>query len=174
MQIIIDEYKREIQKIKMELSEQIEENVRLKGFKKMVLEKPEDFDNDRSFENDTRINLFDEERIEFKTLREENRKLKKRAEEAEGENTIIKGIGNNSPEMRALQARVKELDNSLSSALEINDKYQRENKEAKEINKLHQELNGKLQVELTELKEDNKKLSHQIEDKVNAMRKSGM
>jgi len=153
MQIIIDEYKREIQKLKMDLSEQIEENVRLKGFKKMVLEKPEDFDNDRSFENDTRINLFDEERLEFKTLTEENRKLKKRAEEAEGENTIIKGIGNNSPEMKALQARVKELEL---------------------INTSHQELNGKLQVELTELKEDNKKLSYQIEDKVNAMRKSGM
>ena len=153
MSIIIDEYKREIQKIKMELSDQIEENVRLKGFKKMVLEKPEDFDNDRSFENDTRINLFDEERLEFKTLTEENRKLKKRAEEAEGENTIIKGIGNNSPEMKALQARVKELEL---------------------INTSHQELNGKLQVELTELKEDNKKLSYQIEDKVNAMRKSGM
>jgi len=30
-------------------------------------------------------------------------KLKKRAEEAEGENTIIKGIGLNSPEMKALQ-----------------------------------------------------------------------
>ena len=153
MQIIIDEYKRELQKLRMELSEQIEENVRLKGFKKMVLEKPEDFDNDRSFENDTRINLFDEERLEFKTLTEENRKLKKRAEEAEGENTIIKGIGNNSPEMKALQARVKELEL---------------------INTSHQELNGKLQVELTELKEDNKKLSYQIEDKVNAMRKSGM
>ena len=153
MKIIIDEYKREIQKLKMDLSEQIEENVRLKGFKKMVLEKPEDFDNDRSFENDTRINLFDEERLEFKTLTEENRKLKKRAEEAEGENTIIKGIGNNSPEMKALQARVKELEL---------------------INTSHQELNGKLQVELTELKEDNKKLSYQIEDKVNAMRKSGM
>ena len=44
----------------------------------------------------------------------------------------------------------------------------------KEINKLHQELNGKLQVELTEIKEDNKKLALQIEDKVNTMRKSGM
>ena len=29
-------------------------------------------------------------------------------------------------------------------------------------------------VELTELKEDNKKLAYQIEDKVNAMRKSGL
>jgi|TARA_R110000744_G_scaffold140640_1_gene251903 hypothetical protein len=37
-------------------------------------------------------------------------KLKKRAEEAEGELTIIKGIGNNSPEMKALQKSVKEKD----------------------------------------------------------------
>tara|TARA_R100001530_G_C4210613_1_gene127317 strand:+ start:247 stop:555 length:309 start_codon:yes stop_codon:yes gene_type:complete len=51
--------------------------------------------------------------------------------------------------------RIKELNKSLSIALEINDKYQRENKdlndkikEAREINKLHQELNGKLREEL--------------------------
>ena len=37
-------------------------------------------------------------------------KLKKRVEEAEGELTIIKGIGNNSPEMKALQKSVKEKD----------------------------------------------------------------
>ena len=69
--------------------------------------------------------------------------LKKRAEEAEGETTIVKGIGLNSPEMRALQAKVKE---------------------AAEINKLHQELNGKLQIQLTEVTEDNKKLAIQIQD----------
>ena len=54
----------------------------------------------------------------------ENVKLKKRAQEAEGEVTIVKGIGMNSPEMRALQkqkeilkaackkagARIKELE----------------------------------------------------------------
>ena len=57
------------------------------------------------------------------------REEKKKRQEVEGENTIIKGIGNNSPEMKALQSRVKELDNSLSIALEINDKYQRELKE---------------------------------------------
>ena len=49
----------------------------------------------------------------------------------------------NSPEMRALKARVKELES---------------------LNKSHQELNGKLQTELTEIKEDNKKLSQQIND----------
>ena len=37
-------------------------------------------------------------------------KLKKRAQEAEGELGIIKGIGLNSPEMRALQKSVKEKD----------------------------------------------------------------
>ena len=87
----------------------------------------------------------------------ENVALKKRAQEAEGENTIIKGIGNNSPEMRALQARVKE---------------------AEEINKLHQELNGKLQTRLTEVEADNKILSKQISDhiknKEDIIRKAGL
>ena len=69
--------------------------------------------------------------------------LKKRVEEAEGETTIVKGIGMNSPEMRAAQAKLKE---------------------AEEINKLHQELNGKLQIQLTEVTEDNKKLAIQIQD----------
>ena len=68
---------------------------------------------------------------------------KKRAQEAEGENTIIKGIGNNSPEMKALEDR-------LASALDINDNHQR--------------YNGKLQTRLTEVEEDNKSLSKQIQD----------
>ena len=46
------------------------------------------------------------------------REEKKKRQEAEGENTIIKGIGNNSPEMKVLQNRIKELENSLSIALE--------------------------------------------------------
>jgi chromosome segregation ATPase len=69
--------------------------------------------------------------------------MKKRAQEAEGENTIIKGIGNNSPEMKELQGR-------LSSAQDINDNHQR--------------YNGKLQLRLTEVEEDNKRLSKQIHD----------
>ena len=86
---------------------------------------------------------------DMKRINDENKKLKKRAEEAEGENTIIKGIGLNSPEMRALQARVKELDNSLSIALEINDKFQRENE--------------KLNAELARAKEE-----HQYDNLVHA------
>jgi len=89
-------------------------------------------------------------------LKKEIEKLKKRAQEAEGELTIIRGIGMNSPEFLALKKRVEELDNSLSIALEINDKYQRENKE---------------------LKDDNKKLAKQVEDKtdfVSRLRNKGL
>ena len=38
------------------------------------------------------------------------REEKKKRQEVEGENTIIKGIGYNSPEMKALQNRIKELE----------------------------------------------------------------
>tara|TARA_Y100001947_G_C10169451_1_gene231709 strand:- start:80 stop:622 length:543 start_codon:yes stop_codon:yes gene_type:complete len=93
----------------------------------------------------------------WKDMYEKEHKLR---QEAQGETTIVKGIGMNSPEMKDLQARVKELDNSLSIALEINEKHQR--------------YNGKLQVRLTEVEEDNKKLSAQIEDKVDVMRKAGL
>ena len=72
-----------------------------------------------------------------------NLALKKRAQEAEGENTIIKGIGNNSPEMKELQKR-------LASALDINEEHQR--------------YNGNLQVRLSEALEDNKRLAKQIQD----------
>ena len=48
----------------------------------------------------------------------DNKKLKKRAEEAEGENTIIKGIGQNSPEMKALKKEIEELKSDLARAKE--------------------------------------------------------
>ena len=74
MSIIIEELKREIQKLKMKLSEQVEENIRLKGFKQLVMERPQDFDVDKSFENDTR------------ETDETDETLKKRIKELEGIN----------------------------------------------------------------------------------------
>jgi len=68
--------------------------------------------------------------------------------------------------------RIKELDNSLSIALETNDKYQRENKdlrdkikEAGKINQLHQELCEKLKSDLARAKEEHQydNLVHQKE-----------
>ena len=58
------------------------------------------------------------------------------------------------------QARVKQLDESLANALEINENHQR--------------YNGKLQRRVTELEEDNKKISNQVEDKIDLLRKAGM
>ena len=55
---------------------------------------------------------------DIERIKEENRKLKKRAEEAEGENTIIKGIGLNSPEMKELRKENEELKANLARAKE--------------------------------------------------------
>ena len=48
----------------------------------------------------------------------DHNKLKKRVEEAEGENTIIKGIGLNSPEMKALQKENYNLKKDLATEKE--------------------------------------------------------
>ena len=119
--LLIEQHKKEIWEWKQKESKWLEDSVLLEGTKKLV-----------------------------DKLSEELTRMKKRAQEAEGENTIIKGIGNNSPEMKSLQARVKQLDASLTNALEINESHQR--------------YNGKLQLRVTELEKDNKILSKQISD----------
>jgi hypothetical protein len=58
-------------------------------------------------------NGYNPMKIEIEKLIEENKKLKKRAEEVQGENTIIKGIGNNSPEMKSLKEEVGSLNAQL-------------------------------------------------------------
>ena len=45
---------------------------------------------------------------------------------------------------------------------------------ALEVNESHQRLNGKLQVRVAELEEDNKKISRQVEDQVERARKAGL
>ena len=64
------------------------------------------------------------------------------------------------PEVKEAEEKIKELRVRLSEALEIDE--------------AHQKQMGKLQERLTEVEEDNKKLSHQIEDlKMNHRRKAG-
>ena len=83
---------------------------------------------------------------------------KKKRQEAEGELSIIKTTSvHNSPEMRDANSRIKELEIGLSNALEVNES--------------HQKLNGKIQVRLTEVEEDNKKLAQQVEDLSNIVQK---
>ena len=62
------------------------------------------------------LNMMMSEDIE--RIKEENKKLKKRAEEAEGEVTLIKGIGLNSPEMKSLQKENEKLKADLARAKE--------------------------------------------------------
>ena len=66
-----------------------------------------------------------------------------------------------------MNPKIKELEDALANALAVNES--------------HQKFNGKLQERVTELEQDNlelhadnKKISQQIEDKINRMRKSGM
>ena len=77
---------------------------------------------------------------DIKRLDNENKKLKKRAEEAEGENTIIKGIGQNSPEMKEKQKRIEYLEGKCREAgrtmIELNMKYETN---IREIDRLSEE-----------------------------------
>ena len=50
---------------------------------------------------------------ELEIYKDKYEKEHKLRQEAEGETTIVKGIGQNSPEMKALQKRVKELEEIL-------------------------------------------------------------
>ena len=128
---LVEQHAKEVWALKQELSKASEELTVLRGTKDVVT------------------------RLSNELIR-----MKKRAQEAEGENTIIKGIGNSSPEMKTLQARVKQLEASLTNALEINESHQR--------------YNGKLQLRINEIEADNQRLAHQVEDKVEQLRKSGL
>jgi len=97
-------------------------------------------------------NIIEELSTKLVEMAKANIAFKKRAQEAE------------SPEMRELQARVKQLDSSLASALEINENHQR--------------YNGELQRRLTEVEQDNKRLSKQISNYIknheDKFRKAGL
>ncbi len=126
----------------------------------------------------------------------ENDKLKKRVQEAEGELTIIKGIGNTSPEMKLLQQEVAALKTQLHTdraeyQKEL-DRIKKENNECyNRIADLTEALeskdyfkdpdykflvdeNHRLEQQYLEVMADNKKLARQIEDRIDNMRKSGM
>ena len=93
---------------------------------------------------------------DLKRLNDENKKLKKRAEEAEGEVTIVKGIGQNSPEMRAAKDRIKELEDKCRGAgramIELNIKYETALADLARSKEEHQYDNMVHQKELNERK----------------------
>jgi len=62
--------------------------------------------------------------------------------------------------MKSAKAKIKELEEGLANALAIDESHQR--------------LNGKLQVRIAELEDDNKKMHKHLDEQVEAARKAGM
>jgi hypothetical protein len=111
MTFLIEQHKRDIWEWKQRESEWIRDKNQLEGNKRII--------NDMS---------------------EQIVALRKKVREAEGEVSIVKGIGINSPEMRSMKAEVESVKERLQSCLDINDEHQR--------------YNGKLQTRLTEVEEE--------------------
>jgi len=107
----------------------------------------------------------------WKDMYEKERKLR---QEAEGEMTIVKGIGQSSPEMKAAKVRASHLQEELDRVKKDNNDLFLRIAELTEIEESHRKTTGKLQDRLSEVEEDNKRLAHQVEDRINQMRKSGM
>jgi len=115
--------------------------------------------------------VFDEERKKFKKEIDYHRYWKdmyekehKLRQEAQGETTIVKGIGMSSPEMKEAQQKIKELEAILRS---------------RDYTKQHDykflvEENKKLHKEVDELRRDNKKLAYHVENQMDRTRKAGM
>ena len=94
----------------------------------------------------------------------ENEGLKNKVHDAELETSLVKAIGINSPEMKAAKKEI----NNLKETLKSRD-YTRQHDYKFLINQ-----NRQLEQERNEVVLDNKKLSLQIEDQVNRLRKAGM
>ena len=114
--------------------------------------------------------------------------LKKRAEEAEGELAIIKGIGNKSPEMEALKKENNELAKMIDITREEAQiiqlqadnevrKFTKRIADLEDVNKSHQKLNGELREENKQnrelLREAVKELADH-KDLVKTYRKAGI
>ena len=77
--------------------------------------------------------------VAYRELEAENKKLKKKVHDAELETSLVKAIGINSPEMKALRQK-----------------------------------NQELKKEICELRNDNRKLAAEVEDRVDRMRKAAL
>ena len=106
-------------------------------------------------------------------------KMKKRAQEAEGEMSILKGIETN--RVKEAQARSGHLQDELDRVKKDNNDLFNRIADALEVNESHQKYNGKLQDRLTELEQENielhaenKKIHNHLDERLDKTRKSGM
>ena len=86
-----------------------------------------------------------EDAVKLEKLKNQLKDEKERRQFAENELALIKGVGNNSPEMKTLKKRIDEL---------------------MEVNNEHQKLNGKLYSEL-EIEKKNHTLTREDNDMLN-------
>ena len=141
--VLIDTYEKEIWKLKELLSRALQDTNTLEGTKRIVID-----------------------------LSKEKIILKKRAEEAEGELSILKGIETN--RVKEEQARCNQLQDELDRCKKENNELYNRIADSLEVDESHQKLNGKLQERLTELEEENKKMHEHLNKQVENARKSGM
>tara|TARA_R110002020_G_scaffold40277_1_gene119224 strand:- start:99 stop:587 length:489 start_codon:yes stop_codon:yes gene_type:complete len=107
----------------------------------------------------------------WKDMYEKEHKLRL---EAEGETHLVKAVGMNSPEMKAANVKIDEMRKELDRIkLENNNLFTRV-ADSLEVNEYHQNLNSNLQVRIAELEEDNKRISRQVEDHIERIRKAGL
>jgi len=112
--------------------------------------------------------------MDVKTMQEWKEKYEKEhklRQEAETETILVKGIGINSPEMKAAKNEINDLKNKIA-ALEETVRSKDYWKDP-DYNFLVDE-NHRLEQQYLEVMADNKKLSRQIEDKMDQLRKSGV
>ena len=141
--VLIETYEKDIWKLKELLSRALQDTNTLEGTKRIVID-----------------------------LSKEKIVLKKRAEEAEGELSILKGIETN--RVKEAQARRDHLQEEVDRTKKDNNDLYNRVAELIEISESHQKLNGKLQERLTELEEENKKMHDHLDIQVDNARKSGM
>jgi hypothetical protein len=115
---------------------------------------------DREGEEQDNPELFKTEIDYHRYWKDQYEKEHKLRLEAEGETHLVKAVGMNSPEMKEAKAKLKETELGLANALQVNES--------------HQKLNGKLQVRLTELEEENKKVHDHLNKQISNARKSGL
>ena len=98
--------------------------------------------------------------------------MKKRAQEAEGELSIMKGIETN--RVKEAQARCNQLQDELDRVKKENNDLFIRVADALEVDESHQRLNGKLQVRIAELEDENKKMHDHLAKQIEAARKAGL
>ena len=116
---------------------------------------------------------------------EEYKKEHKLRQEAETETILVKGIGMNSPEMKAAKQKIEDLQNSLerfrkensvcyNRIADLTESLKSKDYFEKPDYKFLIDENHRLEQQYLEVMADNKRLAQQVEDKVDKLRKSGM